>query len=128
MQNMIDESKPPKYLRQVTTGRCFGYTVPKGRRPDMAPWTGPLPWEQSQSVPQPEPPAQVQNQPEKQPEPKVKEVSEREATIRAAVKKIDPMNYARPSFNRPAMPKVNAVEALTGFDNVTPEEILNAME
>lgn len=50
----------------------------------------------------------------------------REAQILAAVQQIEPENYGKPAGGRPAMPKIAAVEYLTGF-KVTTAEILTAM-
>lgn len=55
------------------------------------------------------------------------EGSDRLAQIVAAVKQIDPENYGKAAGGRPAMPKVAAVVALTGF-TVKADEIAEAME
>ena len=46
--------------------------------------------------------------------------------IADAVSQIDPTQYSKPQFGRPAMPKVADVSAICGFD-VTADEILAVM-
>lgn len=123
----------PKYLRQTTTGLCFAYTIFKAQRPDMEPWTGPLPWESSEEARADEPAGAKDESPDGEINSGINDEAEkppektREDLIREAVSMVDPSEYAGPAFGRPAMPKVADVEALCGLDDVSADEIIAAL-
>lgn len=112
------KGKPGTYLRQVTTGLCYAWSSSKDKRGDMEPWTGPLPWEGGKVEPKlPEGHGEVVNEPS---------ADYRAEQIRAAVAQIEPKNYGQAGFGYPAMPKVQAISCIVGFD-VTRDEIFEAM-
>ena len=47
--------------------------------------------------------------------------------IKQAIAKVDPTSYGKAGFGFPAMPKVGDIEAITGFGDVTREDISAAL-
>jgi hypothetical protein len=134
---IIDPNNPPKWLKQLDTGRIYNYTPLLGQRADMAPCDGPRGEQPAPVIPViytrevaekvSEPTIQIiEEKPVEVIEPVAAEV-DRMTAIKAAIAQIPPERYTQAAGGRPRLPRVGEVSKLTGFQ-VGVKEIISAMQ